>query len=69
MNYKCFQVEDLIARYNKVGKPVAGIVTEPIQAEGGDNHASPEFFQKLQRIAKNVSRMDIKQCTNIKWFP
>ena len=25
---------------------------EPIQAEGGDNHASPHFFQGLQKICK-----------------
>jgi 4-aminobutyrate aminotransferase/(S)-3-amino-2-methylpropionate transaminase len=34
---------------------VAGIVVEPIQSEGGDNHASPFFFQNLQAIAKNVN--------------
>lgn len=49
------QVEDLIHKYNSKGKPVAGIVIEPIQAEGGDNHASPEFFQQLQQIGKRVS--------------
>lgn len=27
-------------------------MVEPIQSEGGDNEASPEFFQKLQKIAK-----------------
>lgn len=32
--------------------PVAGIVVEPIQSEGGDNEASPYFFQQLQKIAK-----------------
>ncbi|OGM46990.1 hypothetical protein ABOM_004443, partial [Aspergillus bombycis] len=31
---------------------VAGIIVEPIQSEGGDNHASPEFFQGLQAITK-----------------
>ncbi|KAJ8722731.1 hypothetical protein PYW07_003911 [Mythimna separata] len=30
--------------------PIAGVVIEPIQSEGGDNHASPEFFQELQKI-------------------
>jgi len=45
------EVEDLIEKYaNK--SPVAGIVVEPIQSEGGDNEASSEFFQGLQRIAK-----------------
>lgn len=46
------ETEDLIVQYNKKGIPVAGIVIEPIQSEGGDNEASPEFFQRLQRIGK-----------------
>lgn len=45
------QVEDLFEKYRKRGVPVAGILSEPIQAEGGDNHASPAFFQGLQDIA------------------
>ena len=45
-------VEDLIETYKKKGKPVAGIVIEPIQSEGGDNEASPFFFQQLQKIAQ-----------------
>lgn len=32
--------------------PVAAVVVEPIQAEGGDNHASPAFFAGLQKIIK-----------------
>lgn len=32
------------------------MIIEPIQAEGGDNHASPEFFQELQRITRKVKR-------------
>lgn len=48
---KCLEeVEDLIHSWNKKGKPIVGAVIEPIQAEGGDNFASPEFFQGLQRI-------------------
>lgn len=27
--------------------PVAGVIVEPIQAEGGDNHATPYFFQQV----------------------
>ncbi|KAL0272296.1 UNVERIFIED_CONTAM: hypothetical protein PYX00_005329 [Menopon gallinae] len=50
---KCLaEVEDLFEQYKKKGIPVAGIVVEPIQAEGGDNEGSPSFFQGLQRIAK-----------------
>ncbi|MPC25651.1 4-aminobutyrate aminotransferase, mitochondrial [Portunus trituberculatus] len=48
------QVEDLIHKYNNMGNPVAGIVVEPIQSEGGDNHASSEFFQELQQIGKRT---------------
>lgn len=45
---KCLaEVEDLIERYKKKGVPVAGIIVEPIQSEGGDNEASPEFFQVI----------------------
>ncbi len=46
-------VEQLIDYYNnEKKKDVAGMVVEPIQAEGGDKHASPYFFQNLQRICK-----------------
>ena len=31
---------------------VAALVVEPVQSEGGDNHASPAFFRSLQEIAK-----------------
>eukprot|EP01130_Rhizamoeba_saxonica_P015173 TRINITY_DN6759_c0_g1_i1.p1 TRINITY_DN6759_c0_g1~~TRINITY_DN6759_c0_g1_i1.p1 ORF type:complete len:497 (+),score=110.18 TRINITY_DN6759_c0_g1_i1:15-1505(+) len=31
---------------------VAAMIIEPIQAEGGDNHANPYFFKNLQQIAK-----------------
>ena len=34
------------------GHPVAGIISEPIQSEGGDNHGSPAFFQGLAAIGK-----------------
>ncbi|XP_076300987.1 4-aminobutyrate aminotransferase isoform X1 [Lasioglossum baleicum] len=47
------EVEELFAKYKNEKKvPVAGVIVEPIQSEGGDNHASPEFFQGLQRITK-----------------
>jgi len=44
-------VEEQIENQEKAGIPVAGIIVEPIQAEGGDNHGSKEFFQGLDRIA------------------
>ena len=43
-------VEEQIERQNKLGVPVAGMIIEPIQAEGGDYHASKEFFQVLSQI-------------------
>lgn len=46
------EVESLIETYARKGVPVAGIIIEPIQSEGGDNEASPEFFQNLQKVAK-----------------
>ena len=43
------QVEDAIKNCKH---PVAGLIVEPILAEGGDLHASPRFFQELRRITK-----------------
>jgi len=31
---------------------VVGLIVEPVQAEGGDNHATPFFFQQLRAITK-----------------
>jgi len=45
-------VEELMDQAIKDGCPVAGIISEPIQAEGGDNHGSAAFFQGVQDIAK-----------------
>ncbi len=35
--------------------PVAALVVEPIQSEGGDNHASNEFFQGLRSLTKRLN--------------
>ncbi|XP_012943653.1 4-aminobutyrate aminotransferase, mitochondrial [Aplysia californica] len=48
------QVRDLIEKYSQRGEPVAGMCVEPVQSEGGDNHASPAFFQGLQDICKET---------------
>jgi 4-aminobutyrate aminotransferase / (S)-3-amino-2-methylpropionate transaminase len=37
------------ARRNE-GRPVAGLIIEPVLSEGGDLHASPNFFRSLQKI-------------------
>jgi 4-aminobutyrate aminotransferase/(S)-3-amino-2-methylpropionate transaminase len=33
---------------------VAAVLIEPIQSEGGDRHASPEFFRKVQALARSA---------------
>nr|XP_027201378.1 4-aminobutyrate aminotransferase, mitochondrial-like [Dermatophagoides pteronyssinus] len=43
-------VEELIEKYRHNGKPVAGMIIEPIQSEGGDYHGSKYFFQQLRKI-------------------
>ena len=45
-------VEEQIENQEKAGIPVAGIIVEPIQAEGGDNHGSKEFFQVIFYLYK-----------------
>jgi 4-aminobutyrate aminotransferase / (S)-3-amino-2-methylpropionate transaminase len=43
------ETEDIIKNYPH---PVAAIIIEPIQSEGGDNHASPNFFKGLREITR-----------------
>ena len=50
---KCLAVvEELFFEFKNNDNPVAGVIIEPIQSEGGDNEASNEFFQNLQKIVK-----------------
>ncbi|KAL5596959.1 hypothetical protein BROUX41_006368 [Berkeleyomyces rouxiae] len=42
-------VEELIKTWVS---PVTAVIVEPIQSEGGDNHASPAFFQGLRDLTK-----------------
>lgn len=42
-------VEDLILTWSS---PVTAVIVEPIQSEGGDNHASAAFFQGLRDVTK-----------------
>ena len=44
------EVERLMADGKARGRDVAGLIVEPVQAEGGDNHASPAFFLELRRL-------------------
>ncbi|KAK5104506.1 4-aminobutyrate transaminase [Lithohypha guttulata] len=43
------EAEHIVKNYHN---PVAAIVIEPIQSEGGDNHATPAFFQGLREITQ-----------------
>lgn len=43
------EAERIIQTYHN---PVAAVVIEPVQSEGGDNHASPTYFQGLREITK-----------------
>jgi len=45
-------MEEKIYQASLDGTPVAGVICEPIQAEGGDHHGSKEFFQGMERICK-----------------
>ena len=36
---------------------IAAIIIEPIQAEGGDNHFRPEFFQALRQLADEAEAL------------
>lgn len=46
---RCLEEVRQIIKNNK--NPIAAMIIEPIQAEGGDNHASPYFFNNLRNIA------------------
>lgn len=43
------EVERLIQEWHI---PPAAIIIEPISSEGGDNHASPNFFRRLREITQ-----------------
>lgn len=43
------EVEEIIDSYHV---PPCAVVVEPIQSEGGDNHASPFFFRNLRALTK-----------------
>uniref|UniRef100_A0A0K3CHQ2 4-aminobutyrate aminotransferase n=1 Tax=Rhodotorula toruloides TaxID=5286 RepID=A0A0K3CHQ2_RHOTO len=49
-------VEETIIAQKKKGKDVAALIVEPIQSEGGDNHASPSFFKALRTVTRVLSR-------------
>ncbi|UCH36425.1 MAG: L-lysine 6-transaminase [Armatimonadota bacterium] len=44
-------VQEIEAAFAKDPHGIAGILIEPIQCEGGDNHFRPEFLQQLRALA------------------
>lgn len=49
---RCLEAVEQIIKEWKNKRPVAALIVEPVQSEGGDNHASPEFFQGLRDVTK-----------------
>eukprot|EP00698_Gefionella_okellyi_P004808 TRINITY_DN14449_c0_g1_i1.p1 TRINITY_DN14449_c0_g1~~TRINITY_DN14449_c0_g1_i1.p1 ORF type:complete len:507 (-),score=131.26 TRINITY_DN14449_c0_g1_i1:64-1584(-) len=57
---RCLKAVENIIKTNNV--PVAGLIVEPVLAEGGDKHASPYFFRKLREItARNGVAMIVDE--------
>lgn len=53
---RCLEaLRNTIKETNDRGIHAAGVIVEPIQAEGGDNHASPAFFRGVQEICKEFN--------------
>jgi 4-aminobutyrate aminotransferase/(S)-3-amino-2-methylpropionate transaminase len=48
----CLAKYEEILESHKKHKPVAAVIIEPILSEGGDCHASPNFFRQLRLIAR-----------------
>jgi L-lysine 6-transaminase len=48
-------LEQLRKAFEDFGDDIAGILIEPIQGEGGDNHFRPEFVQALKAIADSTN--------------
>ena len=42
---------ELFAQAKANGKVIAGMIIEPVLSEGGDLHASHDYFRKLRQIA------------------
>lgn len=51
---RCLEhVRSLFEERKATHRPVAGLIVEPVLSEGGDFHASPEFFKGLQKACKD----------------
>ncbi|KAI0019441.1 4-aminobutyrate aminotransferase [Xylariomycetidae sp. FL0641] len=49
---RCLQETERLIDESAASRPVAAVIVEPVQAEGGDNHASPAFFRGLRELTK-----------------
>ncbi|KAL7420598.1 4-aminobutyrate transaminase [Cryptotrichosporon argae] len=49
---RCIEAYEQILIAQKSTQPVAAVIVEPVLAEGGDKHASPEFFRQIRLIAR-----------------
>jgi len=50
---RCLEVtREILEQKCNSDTPIAGAIIEPIQAEGGDNGASPDYFRKLRALIK-----------------
>jgi len=45
--------QDLFDQAEKKGQPIAAVIIEPIQGEGGDARASDDFYRKLIDVARD----------------
>eukprot|EP00756_Hemistasia_phaeocysticola_P036430 Hpha_TRINITY_DN16641_c2_g8::TRINITY_DN16641_c2_g8_i1::g.178387::m.178387/K13524/ABAT; 4-aminobutyrate aminotransferase / (S)-3-amino-2-methylpropionate transaminase len=48
------ELEQTIVAHKAVCRDIAAVIVEPIQAEGGDNHATPHFFRRLRQVTKDA---------------
>lgn len=53
------QTEDLFLSWKKLDRPIAGVVIEPIQGEGGDRAATDSFYEKLAALCKKYDAVFI----------
>jgi 4-aminobutyrate aminotransferase/(S)-3-amino-2-methylpropionate transaminase len=51
--HKLQEVRRIFQQRKEEGRPVAGLIVEPVLSEGGDLHASPAFFRGLQKACKD----------------
>ena len=48
---RCLErVDEILQTQKNISRDVAAVIVEPVQAEGGDNHATPSFFRGLRQL-------------------